>query len=86
MRRFALLAPALLLHAAPALAQDAPRVAPAANPFPGAHACMCRAFGEAYEVGERVCLGRGAQARIAECTIDVNVMSWRFTAEPCPPS
>lgn len=85
MRRIALLAPALLLATA-ASAQDAPRVAPAANPFPGEHACMCRAFGEAYEVGERVCLGRGPRARIAECTIEVNVMSWRVTGEPCPPS
>ncbi|WP_029031407.1 hypothetical protein [Salinarimonas rosea] len=58
----------------------APVTAPGAQPLLGPHACMCRAFGRAFEPGERVCLS----GRLAECTIAINVMNWRRTGEACP--
>lgn len=73
------------LLAAPAAAENAaphPRsvfFVPAPEVI-GEHACMCRSHGVTYEIGERTCLGE----RIAECTVEINVMNWRFTNEPCP--
>ncbi|MGP9820503.1 hypothetical protein ACTZWW_10845 [Salinarimonas sp. NSM] len=72
--------------AAPAIGQERPAAVPApaatslAQPLLGPHACMCRAFGRAFEPGERVCLS----GRLAECTIAINVMNWRPTGEACP--
>lgn len=74
----------LLSAASPAAAQTPASPGSAfprpASPIIGAHACMCRAAGTAYEVGEKICLGE----RMAECTVVINVMNWRVTTEPCP--
>ncbi|MGJ3263938.1 MAG: hypothetical protein ACFE0R_11960 [Salinarimonas sp.] len=74
------------LLSAPALATDAPQtrdtVPRVAQSLLGPHHCMCRAFGQAFEPGALVCLGE----RLAECTIEINVMSWRRTGEACPES
>lgn len=78
-------AAALLLLAAPASAQDPrPAVAPAATAAQGIDYCTCRAFGERFAPGERICLGTGESARMAECGMSLNVMNWRVLEEPCP--
>ena len=88
-RRFSAIASALVLAggflAAPAAAEGTtphPRsvfFVPAPEVI-GEHACMCRSHGVTFEIGERTCLGE----RIAECTVEINVMNWRMTSEPCP--
>ncbi|GGK20174.1 hypothetical protein [Salinarimonas ramus] len=71
----------LPLVAPSALAQEPRRTPPPAGLYElGPHFCMCRAFARAFEPGERTCL----RGEMAECTIVVNVMSWRPTGEPCP--
>lgn len=86
--RIATAAAFLLLAAAPALAQGAPptrpAVTPAATPTPSIDYCTCRAFGERFTLGERICLGNGESARLAECAMSTNVMNWRVLEEPCP--
>ncbi|WP_372425539.1 hypothetical protein [Salinarimonas chemoclinalis] len=64
----------------PAVRTSAPNGTRLAQPLLGPHACMCRAYGQAFEPGERVCLS----GRLAECTIAINVMNWRHTGEACP--
>lgn len=88
-RRFSAIASALVLTAA-FLVGPAAAEGPAPHPRSvffvpaleviGEHACMCRSHGITYEIGERTCLGE----RIAECTVEINVMNWRMTSEPCP--
>src|SRR6056297_405777 len=86
--RIALAAALLQLAAAPAFAQGAPPargvVAPAAPPSRSIDYCTCRAFGERFAPGERICLGDGESARLAECGMSTNVMNWRVLEEPCP--
>ncbi len=56
----------------------------AAAPAPDPHAnCMCRANGQRYHVGERVCLNTAAGLRMAECRMAQNVTSWAVQGEAC---
>ena len=45
--------------------------------------CMCRANGQRYHVGERVCLSTPAGLRIAECRMSQNVTNWAVQSEGC---
>lgn len=93
LRRFSRIPTAaaiLLLAAAPTLAEGppptrgAPAVTPAVTPVQTIDFCTCRAFGERFTLGERICLGSGESARLAECAMSTNVMNWRVLEEPCP--
>jgi len=75
MPRIAALAAALgclagtAMTAAPALAVDI---------------CTCRApGGKRVELGGTACLPTPAGPRLARCTVDVNIMSWKFLDTPC---
>ena len=71
---------ALLLAAPAALAHD-----PAHPPYPGWEniKCACRANGQSYEVGQRVCLSTPAGFRVAECRMSQNVTTWALQSEAC---
>jgi hypothetical protein len=42
--------------------------------------CECRAKGKAFQQDEQICLN----GRIATCTMDQNVTSWRMSERLCP--
>ena len=46
--------------------------------------CYCRAEGRMFAPGEKVCLRTAAGPRLAQCSMEINVMSWRLTETPCP--
>jgi hypothetical protein len=46
--------------------------------------CYCRAQGRMFAPGERVCLRTAEGPKLAECRMEINVMSWSITAAPCP--
>ena len=46
--------------------------------------CFCRAKGQFFEVGQTVCLRSAEGPRLATCSMDQNVTSWRFSARDCP--
>lgn len=70
--------------AAPTNALDGPVVqriqAPGHNPLD----CYCRANGRMFAPGEKVCLRTANGPRLAQCGMEINVMSWRITETPCP--
>jgi hypothetical protein len=48
--------------------------------------CYCRAQGQMFALGERVCLKTAEGPRLAQCQMEINVMSWSITEAPCPES
>jgi hypothetical protein len=70
--------------AAPASALDEPSMhriqVPGHNPLD----CYCRAEGRMFAPGEKVCLRTASGPRLAQCGMEINVMSWRITETPCP--
>ena len=48
--------------------------------------CHCRANGQDYELGARICLRSPAGYRLAECRMQQNVTSWTFGQEDCSPT
>ncbi len=98
MRRAAILAGLLALSPTlfPALAHERPP-GPQSPPGRGGAAihqaqahnpldCYCRAQGRIFAPGEAICLRTPQGARMAECQMVVNVMSWGVTDRPCPDS
>ena len=71
------LAPAFA-HERPALPQQA--LTPGHNPLD----CYCRAQGKMFAPGETVCLKTVDGPRLAQCQMEINVMSWSLTEAPCP--
>lgn len=73
-----------LLLAAPAYAHEEPKPhwaqAPSHNPLD----CYCRAQGRMFAPGEKVCLKTAEGPRLAQCRMEINVMSWSITEAPCP--
>jgi hypothetical protein len=74
-----------LVIAAPAGAHERPASsqavqAPAHNPLE----CYCRAQGKMFAPGEKVCLRTAEGPRLAQCRMEINVMSWSVTETPCP--
>ena len=70
---------------APAVAHDRPELlqqaqAPGHNPLD----CYCRAQGKMFAPGEKVCLKTADGPRLAQCQMEINVMSWSLTEAPCP--
>lgn len=71
--------------AAPAAAHDETNVHRAqAMPDHNPLDCYCRAQGKIFAPGEKVCLRTANGPRIAQCRMEINVMSWSFTETPCP--
>jgi len=54
--------------------------APGHNPLD----CYCRAQGKIFAPGERICLKTAEGPRLAQCQMEINVMSWSITSIPCP--
>ncbi len=73
-----------LLTAAPAWAADGAQVRHAQAPHHNPRDCYCRAQGRMFAPGERVCLKTAEGSRLAECRMEINVMSWSITASACP--
>jgi hypothetical protein len=48
--------------------------------------CYCWANGQRFAHGEQACIKGGGATRLATCDRVINVMSWSFSAEPCPES
>ena len=65
-------------HERPALPQMAQ--SPDHNPLE----CYCRAQGRMFAPGEKVCLKTAEGPRLAQCRMEINVMSWSVTETPCP--
>jgi hypothetical protein len=75
--------PSVLIYLAflagtPAGAQHAQ--APGHNPLD----CYCRAQGRMFAPGETICLKTSDGPRLAQCRMEINVMSWAITSRPCP--
>ena len=45
--------------------------------------CRCRANGQTFALGEKVCLQTPSGYRVAECRMEQNVTSWSFAPEEC---
>ena len=45
--------------------------------------CRCRANGQTFALGEKVCLQTPSGYRVAECRMEQNVTSWSFAQEEC---
>jgi hypothetical protein len=73
-----------LIASASVLAQEVPVVqtaqAPAHNPLD----CYCRAQGKMFALGEKVCLKTAEGPKLAQCQVEINVMSWSITDVACP--
>ena len=74
-----------LMVLAPAAAHERP-VAPQAVQAPGHNPleCYCRAQGKMFAPGEKVCLRTAEGPKLAQCMMEINVMSWSITETPCP--
>jgi hypothetical protein len=48
--------------------------------------CYCWANGQRFAHGEQACVRAPGGARLATCDRVTNVMSWSFSADPCPES
>jgi hypothetical protein len=71
-----------MMIAAPVAAHEAPMPEPVqAQALPD---CYCRAAGRIFEEGEEACLQTTEGPRIAQCSMELNVMSWRIRPTPCP--
>ncbi|MCB5173803.1 MULTISPECIES: hypothetical protein [Microvirga] len=73
-----------LTIAAPAGAMDEARIHRAQGPAHNPLDCYCRAQGRIFAPGEQVCLRTADGPRLAQCRMEINVMSWSFTETPCP--
>jgi hypothetical protein len=48
--------------------------------------CYCWANGRRFAHGEQACIKGAGATRLATCDRVINMMSWSFSAEPCPES
>ncbi|WP_439573991.1 hypothetical protein [Phreatobacter sp.] len=48
--------------------------------------CTCRAEGRDWTVGQTICLRTTGGERLAICTTDENVTTWRISDVPCASS
>ena len=69
-----------------ALAHEPPRAQPAQMSGHDPLECYCRAQGRIFAPGETICLRTNDGARVAECQMAINVMSWGLTDRACPES
>ena len=70
-----------LVAAAPALAQD--RIPVEQRPGFSPAGQWCRDNGRHFDQGEATCLRTPQGGRVAECRMEINMMSWRITERPC---
>jgi hypothetical protein len=78
-----------LLLAAPVAALDEPlphrgHIHQAQVPDHNPLDCYCRAQGRIFAPGEKICLKTAEGPRLAQCRMEVNVMSWSITEAACP--
>ncbi|MBQ0819985.1 hypothetical protein KBI52_07120 [Microvirga sp. HBU67558] len=73
-----------LIAGAPALGHDMPVPQTAQAPAHNLLDCYCRAQGKMFAVGEKVCLKTTEGPKLAQCQMEINVMSWTITEVPCP--
>ncbi len=73
-----------LIVASPANAHDKPMAHPAQVPDHDPLECYCRAQGRMFAPGEKICLKTAQGPRLAQCGMEINVMSWSLTDTPCP--
>ncbi|MBL0404351.1 hypothetical protein JKG68_10255 [Microvirga aerilata] len=73
-----------LIVAGPANAHDRPMAQPAQVPDHNPLDCYCRAQGRMFAPGEKICLKTAQGPRLAQCGMEINVMSWSLTDTPCP--
>ncbi len=73
-----------LIVASPANAHDRPMAQPAQLPDHDPLECYCRAQGRMFAPGEKICLKTAQGPRLAQCGMEINVMSWSLTDTPCP--
>ena len=73
-----------LIVASPANAHDKPMAYPAQVPDHDPLECYCRAQGRMFAPGEKICLKTAQGPRLAQCGMEINVMSWSLTDTPCP--
>jgi hypothetical protein len=73
-----------LIVASPASAHDRPMAQPAQVPDHNPLDCYCRAQGRMFAPGEKICLKTAQGPRLAQCGMEINVMSWSLTDTPCP--
>ncbi len=73
-----------MMMAVPAAAHETPMPQPVrAQALPD---CECRAAGRIFEEGEEACLSTTEGPRVAQCSMELNVMSWTIRPTPCPES
>lgn len=70
--------------AGPAGALDEPKTHSVQAPHHNPLDCYCRAQGRMFAPGEKVCLRTANGPRLAQCGMELNVMSWSVTETPCP--
>jgi hypothetical protein len=70
--------------AGPAAALERPGPRPVQMPDHNPLDCYCRAQGRMFAPGEKVCLKTANGPRLAQCGMEINVMSWSVTEIPCP--
>jgi hypothetical protein len=73
-----------LIVASPASAHDRPMAQTAQVPDHDPLECYCRAQGRMFAPGEKICLKTAQGPRLAQCGMEINVMSWSLTDTPCP--
>lgn len=47
--------------------------------------CRCRYFGEYFGLGDTVCFRTPTGMKVARCTLNQNVTSWKLTKRACDP-
>ncbi len=75
-----------IMIAAPVAAHEIPMPEPIQAQMQALPDCYCRAAGRIFEEGEEACLQTAEGPRIAQCSMELNVMSWRVRSSPCPES
>ncbi len=73
-----------MLMAAPTMALDETRSPQAQLPGHDDLDCYCLAQGRMFAPGDQVCLKTAEGPRLAQCRMEINVMSWSITETPCP--
>ncbi len=74
----------LMIVASSANAHDRLMPQPAQAPGHNPLECYCRAQGRMFAPGEKICLKTAEGPRLAQCGMEINVMSWSLTDMPCP--
>jgi hypothetical protein len=86
MPRSKLVIASVLAMTAPALAAEPHVLHQTQSHGPPLPDCYCRTQDRIVAEGEMACMATPSGWRMAECRMEINVMSWGFTDQPCPDS